>query len=102
MVQPLFKPIGRSDTTIALTLDGQPIAARAGETVAAALLRAGISRFRTTPVSGAPRLPFCMIGHCFDCLIQIDGLGSRQACLTTVQDGMRLRTQLGAATTSQR
>jgi predicted molibdopterin-dependent oxidoreductase YjgC len=93
----MFKPIGSSEATITIFLDGQPIAARAGETIAACLLRAGVSHFRTTPVSSSPRLPYCMIGHCFDCLIEIDGVGSRQACLSEVQAGMQLRTQDGAA-----
>lgn len=82
---------------ITIFFDDQPIAARAGETVAACLLRAGATHFRTTPVSGSPRLPYCMIGHCFDCIIEIDGVGSRQSCLLQVRDGMRVRTQEGVA-----
>lgn len=93
----MFVPIGSSEETITIYLDGEPISARSGETVAACLLRAGVSRFRTTPVSGQPRLPFCMIGHCFDCLVEVAGIGSRQACLTQVQEGMTVRTQMGAA-----
>jgi predicted molibdopterin-dependent oxidoreductase YjgC len=93
----MFKPVGSPEVTLTVFFDGQPIAARAGESVAACLLRAGVPSFRTTPVSGSGRLPFCMIGHCFDCLIEIEGVGSRQACLCQVEDGMRLRTQSGAA-----
>lgn len=94
----MFTPIGSAEATITIFMDDTPIPARPGETIAACLLRAGVSRFRTTPVSGAPRLPYCMIGHCFDCLVEIDGVGSRQACLSPVADGMRVRTQRGAAT----
>ncbi|RWR10286.1 (2Fe-2S)-binding protein [Paenirhodobacter populi] len=94
----MFTPIGSAEATITIFMDDTPIPARPGETIAACLLRAGLSRFRTTPVSGAPRLPYCMIGHCFDCLVEIDGIGSRQACLSPVADGMRVRTQRGAAT----
>lgn len=94
----MFTPIGSAEATITIFMDDTPIPARPGETIAACLLRAGLSRFRTTPVSGAPRLPYCMIGHCFDCLVEIDGVGSRQACLSPVADGMRVRTQQGAAT----
>jgi predicted molibdopterin-dependent oxidoreductase YjgC len=93
----MFTPIGSAEATITIFLDDRPIPARAGETIAACLLRAGIPYFRTTPVSGSARLPYCMIGHCFDCLIEIDGIGSRQACLSQVRHGMRLRTQKGAA-----
>jgi len=94
----MFEPVGSAEVTITVYLDGRAIPARAGESIAACLLRAGVSHFRTTPVSGARRLPYCMIGHCFDCLIEIDGIGSRQACLSQVENGMKLRTQDGPAT----
>jgi D-hydroxyproline dehydrogenase subunit gamma len=93
----MFAPIGSSDLTLTLFLDDRPIKARSGETVAACLLRARADHFRTTPVSSAPRLPYCMIGHCFDCLVVIDGVGNQQACITVVQEGMRVRRQDGAA-----
>jgi len=81
--------------SVSLSVDGQTIAAQAGDSVAAALLAAGITACRTTPVSGAPRAPYCMMGVCFECLVAIDGVGSRQACLTRVRDGMRIETQQG-------
>lgn len=93
----VFLPVGLIDNPLTLFLDDQPVEARSGETVAACLLRAGAEYFRTTPVSGSRRLPYCMIGHCFDCLVEIDGVGNRQACLTLVQDGIRVRRQNGAA-----
>ncbi len=81
--------------TVSLSVDGRPVVARPGDSVAAALLAAGILGCRTTPVSGAPRAPYCMMGVCFECLVTIDGTGSRQACLTRVRDGMRIETQQG-------
>ena len=80
---------------IALMVDGKPISAREGDTVASALLAAGIDHTRTTPVSGAPRAPYCMMGVCFECLMSIEGVGSRQACLVPVREGMAVETQLG-------
>jgi predicted molibdopterin-dependent oxidoreductase YjgC len=82
--------------TIAFTIDGARFEARAGDSVAAALLAAGIAHCRTTPVSGAKRAPYCMMGVCFECLVTIDGIGNRQACLIPVTDGMRVETQQGA------
>jgi len=93
----MFTPIGSSEALITIFFENEPIRAVQGESVAACLLRAGVRYFRTTPVSGSRRLPYCMIGYCFDCLVEIDGIGSRQACLCQVQDGMRLRAQSGAA-----
>ena len=82
---------------VSFTFDGRSLTARKGDTVAAALLAAGVSRFRTTPVSGAERGPYCMMGVCFECLVTIDGRGNRQACLIPVEEGMRVETQRGAA-----
>jgi predicted molibdopterin-dependent oxidoreductase YjgC len=81
--------------TIEVTVDGRAALARAGDTVAAALLAAGLDHCRTTPVSGAPRAPYCMMGVCFDCLVTIDGVGNRQGCLVRVRPGMRIETQRG-------
>ena len=81
--------------TVSVTVDGRAIAARAGDTVAAALLAADIVACRTTPVGETPRAPYCLMGVCFDCLVTIDGVGSRQACLVPVRDGMAVETQLG-------
>ncbi len=67
--------------------------ARAGESLAAALLVAGIGPFRTTPVSDAPRQPYCMMGACFECLVEVDGVANRQACMVIVRRG-----HAGAAT----
>jgi D-hydroxyproline dehydrogenase subunit gamma len=91
----MFKRLGDVGETIQLKVDGKPIRARAGDTVAAAMLAAGIDRFRTTPVTEAPRAPYCLMGVCFDCLVTIDGVGSRQSCLVPVRDGMTVETQLG-------
>jgi D-hydroxyproline dehydrogenase subunit gamma len=49
--------------------------------------------FRTTPVSGAQRGPFCMMGVCFDCLVEIDEQPNCQACTTRVAPGMRIVTR---------
>ncbi len=80
---------------VRVTIDGQPYEARDGDTVAAALLAAGFDHCRTTPVSGAARSPYCMMGVCFDCLVTIDGTGNRQGCLVRVRDGMRITMQRG-------
>lgn len=91
----MFKRLADAGQNVSLTVDGRPVDCRAGDTVAAALLAAGVDRCRTTPVSGAPRAPYCLMGVCFDCLVTIDGIGSRQACLVPVREGMAVETQSG-------
>ena len=80
---------------VTVSIDGAPATARAGDSVAAALLAAGHLQCRTTPVSGAPRAPYCLMGVCFECLVEIDGVGNRQACMVRVAPGMRIATQHG-------
>lgn len=81
--------------TVTLTIDGRSVTAREGDSVAAAMIAAGLPHSRTTPVSGSPRAPYCMMGVCFDCLVEIDGVGNRQGCLVRVRDGMQVELQLG-------
>ncbi len=90
----MFKKIdGISAKGVTLTIEGKKINAPEGSSVAAAMLTAGFDHVRTTPVSGARRAPFCMMGTCFDCLVEIDGIPNRQACQTTVRQGMRVKLQ---------
>jgi predicted molibdopterin-dependent oxidoreductase YjgC len=86
----------RAGSPVTFTFDGMPVTASAGDSVAAALLAAGIRACRTTPVSGAPRGPYCMMGVCFECLVRIDGVGNRQGCLVPVREGMKVETQKGS------
>ncbi len=92
----MFRRLSQPDRgTVRLLVDGRPITAQTGDSVAAALLSAGVLICRSSVVSGAPRAPYCMMGVCFECLVAIDGVGSRQACLARVRDGMRIDTQSG-------
>jgi len=95
-------PDSGAGAAVTVTIDGAPFEARAGDTVAAALLAAGVMAFRTTPRSDAPRGPYCLMGTCFECLVEIDGEASRQACMTRVAPGMRIATQHGARPMAQR
>jgi predicted molibdopterin-dependent oxidoreductase YjgC len=96
--RPLFAAeLSPGSATVTLHFEGQPISVPAGVSVAAALLLKGAEPFRTTPVSESPRAPYCMMGVCFECLVEVDGKPGRQACLTPVRDGMIIRRQQGAS-----
>ncbi len=80
-----------------MTVDGAPVSGFEGETVAATLLAAGHVQFCWAG-GGAPRGPFCGMGVCHDCLVEIDGQPSQRACMTKVRDGMKVARQSTAAT----
>ncbi len=93
MPLPLYRRLidtGAAGAGLTIYFEGRAIDARAGDTVAAALLAAGVRDFRTGPVSGAPGAPFCMAGACQNCLLEIDGEANRQSCLVEARDGMRV------------
>ena len=92
----MFRRLEDARAEVIFDFEGRTVTAREGESVAAALIAAGLRGFRATPVSGASRAPWCMMGICFDCLVEIDGLASRQACMVQVQPGMQVRRQRGA------
>lgn len=94
--------LSQDKETLTIYFAGHAVRARSGDSVAAALLAAGHSVTRTTPVSGAPRTPFCMMGVCFECLLEIDGEANCQACMVEVRDGMRIEPMAGARTAEYR
>ena len=81
--------------TVAVTVEGFKIAVPVGASAAAAVLAAGLDSVRET-VGGSERMPYCMMGVCFDCLAEIDDVPNRQSCMVEVQEGMRIRRQIGA------
>lgn len=78
-----------------IEVNGRTIPVQNGQTVAAALIAAGIIIFRRTQ-SGAPRGLYCGMGVCFECRVSINGLPDQRSCMTPVQPGMRIRLDLEA------
>jgi D-hydroxyproline dehydrogenase subunit gamma len=78
--------------TVEFEVDGVPVRAEAGRSVAAALLEAGRRELRDSP-SGAPRGLYCGIGVCQECRVVADGEVVR-ACVTPVRAGLRVQTGL--------
>jgi hypothetical protein len=93
----MFRPRPESPAaTIAVEVEGRIVLVPAGASAAAAVLMAGLSSIRETPVGASERGPYCMMGICFDCLAEIDGTPNRQSCMVAAQPGMRIRRQRGA------
>ncbi len=89
-----FLPRPDAGAAVHLTLDGVAITAHAGDTLAAALLAHSGDASRSTG-HGVPRSAYCLMGVCFECLVELDGQPGTQACMVTVRDGMVVRRQHG-------
>ena len=81
---------------VSIRFEGETLRVPVGISVAAALLSTSRGAFRTSIVKATPRAPYCMMGVCFECLVEIDGIPARQGCMTLVRDGMIIRRQSGA------
>ena len=89
----MFQPISATSIDphsdwVDIVVDGNTESVPAGITVAAALVYLQNLSFRASAVSGSPRGPYCMMGVCFECLIEIDGDRNQRACQVDVSPGM--------------
>lgn len=98
LTDPLFSIPGAAQfESVTIAFEGKSITVPTGLSVAAALLVGGVHNFRSSVVGQAPRAPYCMMGVCFECLVEIDGQPAKQSCMVPVRDGMQIRRQIGAA-----
>lgn len=86
MIVQRIEGVGRG-TPITITVNGQPVQAYSGESIAAALMAAGWRSFRRTAVNSTPRGFFCGMGICFDCLVTVDGVPNVRSCMTEAREG---------------
>jgi hypothetical protein len=95
---PLFRRLRDAPRVVRVELDGETVMAGELDTVASLLLGSvAPDRYRRSAASGLPRAPLCMMGVCFECLVEIDGQTNQQGCLVRVRDGMRIRRQIPEA-----
>lgn len=87
---------------VAITFEGQPIDSYASDTVASALLAAGVRTWTVTEVAGEQRGGFCFVGRCADCLVIVDGQANQRACTTAIRAGMDVRIQRGHGAVERR
>lgn len=89
----MFKHDATTYTSVEVILDGQHTSLPAEISVAAGLFTIGEITSRISPTSKKPCSPHCLMGVCFECLMEIDGI-RRQACMTTVKEGMVINRNL--------
>jgi predicted molibdopterin-dependent oxidoreductase YjgC len=76
-------------------VNGEKIEALEGEPIATALIAAGKKVFHRTEKRNHPRGYYCAVGVCTDCIMIVNGQPNVRTCVTTVEDGMRIETQIG-------
>lgn len=87
----MFRKLHEPDSAwVEMEIDGLSVIAEPGESVAAVLLRQAEPWSHVSSVSQAKRAPYCMMGVCFECVAEIDGIGSIQTCMTQVRAGMKV------------
>ena len=79
-------------TDVTFRFDGHAVTARGGQSLAAGLIGAGHRVIRTT-AGESDRGLFCGMGVCQDCLVTVDGVVNRRACMTLVAEGIDVRRQ---------
>jgi D-hydroxyproline dehydrogenase subunit gamma len=78
------------DEPVTLTVNGKPLQAHRGQTIAAALLAGGQRVLRHTRRAGRPRGLYCAMGVCYDCVVIANGESGVRACMRQVEDGMQV------------
>ena len=79
-------------SSVVIWIDGEQASVPSGVPLGAVLHRLRHGQLRRTARLGDARGLFCGMGTCFDCLVTIDGRPGQRACITPVENGMRVET----------
>ena len=74
---------------VRIRVNGTPVSIPAGTIVAAAIARAGLSRFRRS-VSGQARGPLCGMGICMECRVTINDRPYCRSCQILCEEDMEV------------
>src|SRR5690242_5521697 len=85
--------MARNSEKFTFEFNGQPVEARAGDTVASALYRGGRRIFTRSFKYHRPRGLLCLAGKCPNCMMNVDGTPNVRACVTPARAGMRVKHQ---------
>ena len=69
---------------VSFTFNGATYEGVPGQSIAAALMASGVRELRATRFHKEPRLIFCGIGVCFDCVVVVNGVANQRACLVEI------------------
>lgn len=91
--RPLLVPAQPGESLVQLRFDEALIEAREQDTLATALLAAGVLMTSRSAKYRRPRGAYCLTGDCGTCLVRVDGRPNVRACMTPVRAGMRVSSQ---------
>lgn len=77
--------------TVVFSFNGELLDGYEGEGLAAALMRAGIRATRMTARDNEPRGYYCGMGVCWECAVEVEGLGTVRGCMFPVREGLVVR-----------
>lgn len=80
----------RRGAEIGFSFDGHALTGHQGDSIAAALLAAGLPGQRVSPRDGDSRGYYCGMGQCWECAVRVQGLGVVRACMEPLVAGMVL------------
>lgn len=81
--------------TIQFFLDGKPVQAFEGETVATAIFASGKRDLRISANLSEKRSVYCGVGVCYECVMTINNVPNTRSCRTLVKENMDVKTQNG-------
>ena len=75
-----------------IEVDGAPVTAYPGETLATVLMVSGKTATRKTHLFQAPRNYYCGMGVCNECLVETEDMNEVRACQTLAEPSMKIKT----------
>ena len=90
---PLSSAERSGDEPFQIEFEGRAMPARQGDTVASALIAAGVQVLSRSLKFHRPRTVFCLSGSCGSCLLRIDGRHNTRSCQVRAEPGLRCARQ---------
>ncbi|UJF18464.1 (2Fe-2S)-binding protein [Vibrio sp. SS-MA-C1-2] len=79
-------------TKIEINVDEQIYLVNENQSLAAALLEVKLFRSSAHILKGRRVAPYCLMGVCYSCLVDIDGKKNQRSCMLPVKSGMMIKT----------
>ncbi|MFC1799248.1 (2Fe-2S)-binding protein [Thermodesulfobacteriota bacterium] len=80
----------KPENQVTIFVNGIAHAAYQGESLMAALTACGFKALRKSWKNAEPRGALCGMGVCYECRVTVNGMPDQRACITDVEDGMRI------------